>query len=31
MKNEKLILIDDMEIYQVAMEIGDQVWQLADA
>lgn len=30
MKNEKLILIDDLEIYQLAMGIGDEVWNLAD-
>lgn len=30
MKNEKLILIDDMEIYQFGMEIGDEVWQIVD-
>lgn len=30
MKNEKLILIDDMEIYQIGMEIGDEVWKLVD-
>ena len=26
MKKEKVILIDDMEIYQMAMKIGDEVW-----
>ena len=28
MKNEKLILIDDLEIYQLAMGIGEGVWDL---
>lgn len=30
MENEKLILIDDMEIYKIAMTIGEDVWNLAD-
>lgn len=30
MKTEKLILIDDLEIYQLAMGIGDEIWNLAD-
>ncbi len=30
MENEKLILIDDLEIYQIAMDIGDKVWNVAD-
>lgn len=30
MKNEKLILIDDMQVYKMAMEIGDDVWNLVN-
>jgi four helix bundle protein len=30
MKNEKLILIDDMEVYKMGMEIGDEVWKFVD-
>lgn len=30
MKNEKMILIDDLEIYQLAMQVGEEVWRLAD-
>ena len=30
MKSEKLILIDDMEVYKMGMEIGDEVWSLVD-
>ena len=30
MKNEKLILIDDMEVYKMGMENGDEVWKLVD-
>ena len=29
--NEKLILIDDFEIYNIAMEIGDEVWKVVDS
>jgi four helix bundle protein len=28
MKHEGVILIDDMEIYQLAMEIGEMVWEV---
>jgi four helix bundle protein len=31
MKNEKVILIDDLEIYQRAMKIGEEVWMLVDS
>jgi len=30
MKKEKVILIDDMEIYQMGMKIGDEVWNFVD-
>ena len=30
MKKEKIILIEDMEIYQMAMKIGDEVWNYVD-
>ncbi len=30
MKKEKVILIDDMEIYQLGMKIGDKVWNFVD-
>ena len=30
MKKEKVILIDDMEIYQLGMKIGDNVWNFVD-
>jgi four helix bundle protein len=30
MKKEKVILIDDMEIYQLGMKIGNNVWNFVD-
>ena len=30
MKYKNLILIDDMEVYQIGMVIGDEVWSLVD-
>ena len=30
MKKEKVILIDDMEIYQLGMKIADNVWNFVD-
>lgn len=30
MKNEKIILIDDLAIYQLAIRIGEEVWKIAD-
>ena len=31
MKNEKMILIDDLEIYRLAMKVGEEVWTLTDS
>jgi four helix bundle protein len=30
MEEKKVILIDDMEIYKLAMQIGEDVWSLVD-